>query len=403
MRSWKKAVPTGRQVRNWSLVALVLVIFHVFILGKFTGPVKIDFGNDPLINRVQGLLNKEFLYKDRINTQDMYYGSIKGMVESLDDPYTVFLPPEENKMSQENLAGEFGGVGISLGYKDGTLAVMSPLAKTPAEKAGLRAGDLIIKIKDEANGVDVDTADITISKAVELIRGKIGTNVILNIFREGENQPFEVELTRDNIVVASVEMEMKETMGKKIAWVKMYKFSERLEEEWGQVVANIKSEASDLIVLDLRNNPGGYLDASVRIASDFVTDGAIVWQKSGDGQLIEYKTEKNMGRLVGSKMVVLVNEGSASASEILAGALRQRLGIKILGKTSFGKGTVQATEEIVGGSGLHVTIAKWLLPDKAEIDGVGVDPDIEIDWSYDEGDEQKVFDQLDKLFNMYDQ
>ena len=402
MRSWKKALPTGRQVRNWSLVVLALVIFHVFILKVFTGPVKIDFGNDPLINRVQGLLNKEFLYKDRINTQDMYYGSIKGMVESLDDPYTVFLPPEENKTSQENLAGEFGGVGISLGFKDGTLAVMSPLAKTPAEKAGLRAGDFIIKIKDEANGIDVNTADITISKAVELIRGKIGTNVILNIFREGENEPFDVELTRDNIVVASVETEMKESGGKKIAWVKMYKFSERLEEEWSGVVNMIKSEGVDVIVLDLRNNPGGYLDASVMIASDFVTDGAIVWQKSGDGQLIDYEVKKNMGRLVGSKMVVLINEGSASAAEILAGALRQRLGVKLLGKTSFGKGTVQATEEIVGGSGLHVTIAKWLLPDKGEIDGVGVDPDIEIDWNYDESDEQKVFDQLGKLFNMND-
>ena len=395
MRSWKK-------VRNWSLVVLALVIFHVFILKAFTGPVKIDFGNDPLINRVQGLLNKEFLYKDRINTQDMYYGSIKGMVESLGDPYTVFLPPEENKTSQENLAGEFGGVGISLGFKDGTLAVMSPLVKTPAEKAGLRARDLIIKIKDEANGIDVNTADITISKAVELIRGKIGTNVILNIFREGENEPFDVELTRDNIVVASVETEMKESGGKKIAWVKMYKFSERLEEEWSGVVNMIKSEGVDVIVMDLRNNPGGYLDASVMIASDFVTDGAIVWQKSGDGQLIDYEVKKNMGRLVGSKMVVLINEGSASAAEILAGALRQRLGVKLLGKTSFGKGTVQATEEIVGGSGLHVTIAKWLLPDKGEIDGVGVDPDIEIDWNYDESDEQKVFDQLGKLFNMND-
>jgi len=393
MRSWKK-------VRNWSLTALVLVVFHVFILKAFAGSAKIDFGNDPLINRVQGILNKEFLYKDRIDQKDMYYGSIKGMVESLDDPYTMFLPPEENKMSQENLAGEFGGVGISLGYKDGILAVVSPLAKTPADKAGLRAGDLIISIKDEANGVDVNTVDITINKAVELIRGKIGTNVILNILREEEKEPFDVELTRDNIVVASVEMEMKEFKGKKIAWVKMYKFSERLEEEWNEMVADIKNGGVDIIVMDLRNNPGGYLDASVAIASDFVTKGTIVWQKSGDGQLIEYDVKKNMGKLVGSKMVVLINEGSASASEILAGALRQRLGLKLLGKKSFGKGTVQATEEIVGGSGLHVTIAKWLLPDKGEIDGVGVEPDVELDWNYDQTDEQKVFDELAKLFGL---
>ena len=391
MRSWKK-------IRNVTLFILLTVVVHVFLNKSLSiGPTKIDFGNDILTNRVSGLLNKEFLYKDRINDKDMYYGSIKGMVDSLDDPYTMFLVPEENQTSQENLAGEFGGVGISLGYKEGTLAVVSPLKKTPAEKAGLKAGDLIIKIIDIENDVDVDTSDISIIRAVELIRGKLGTKVTLKIYREGEIEPFEVELIRDNIVVASVEVDIKELGGQKVAWVGVYKFSERLYEEWNEVVTSVLENNVDLIVLDLRNNPGGYLDASVMIASDFVADGVIVKQKSGDGSVKNYEVEKNRGRLIGKKMVVLLNEGSASASEILAGALRQRASVKILGQTSYGKGTVQSTEELPDGSGLHVTIAKWLLPDGGEIDGVGVDPDVEIEWTYDETDEQRVIDEVSKL------
>lgn len=393
MRSWKK-------VRNFSLIALGLVVFHIFALNTFRLPTKINFGNDPLTNKVEALLGKEFLYQDRINDRDMYYGSIAGVVKSLDDPYTIFLPPEENQTSQENLAGEFGGVGISLGYEEGVLAVMSPLAKTPAEKAGLRAGDLILKIIDEANGVDVETSEINITKAVELIRGKLGTSVTLRIFREGENEPFDVELVRDNIVVPSMETEIKEVSGQKLAWVKMYKFSERLYEDWNEAVKTMMTEKVDLLVLDLRNNPGGYLDASVMIASDFLTDGVVVKQKTGDGVVKNYEVEKGMGRLVGKKVVVLINSGSASASEILAGALRQRADIKILGETSFGKGTVQSTEQFYDGSGLHITIAKWLLPDGSEIDGVGVEPDIKIEWNYDESDEEKVFGEVNKLFGL---
>lgn len=389
MSSWKK-------IRNISLLTLAVVILHVFLLRPRV-PTKIDFGKDALTNRVLGLLNKESLYKDRIDDKDMYYGSIKGMVESIDDPYTVFLPPEENKTSQENLAGEFGGVGISLGYKDGVLTVVSPLAKTPAEKAGLKSGDLITKIIDKANGVDVDTSDISISRAVELIRGKVGTKVVLEIYRQGEDKAMEVELVRENIVVPSVEIEFKEFDGKKIAWVNMYKFSERLYEEWNEIVKSMLSNNADVLVLDLRNNPGGYLDASVKIASDFVTDGVIVKQKTGDGVVKNYEAERGMGRLLNMKTVVLLNGGSASASEILAGALRQRANIKILGETSFGKGTVQATENLSDGSGLHVTIAKWLLPDGGEINGVGVKPDVEIEWNYDESDTQKVFEEIMKL------
>ncbi len=396
--SLKRTVSIGRQIRSWSVFLLITVLVHLAIArsGIF---IKIngEIDKNGLSERVWQIINKDYIYKDKISDKAIYYGGIKGEVESLDDPYTVFLPPSENKTSQENLAGEFGGVGVSLGYKEGVLAVMSPLAKTPAERGGMRAGDLIIRIVDEANDVDVDTGDISIQRAVELIRGKIGTKVVLHVIREGEKEELTFELTRDNIVVPSVEVENLDYKGQKISWVKMYKFSDRLYEEWDETVGKILANNSDVVWLDLRNNPGGYLEGSVVIASDFVTDGVVVKQKTASGEIIEERVKKNMGRLKDKKLLVLINEGSASASEILAGSLRQNKGIKIIGQTSFGKGTVQRTEDFADGSGLHVTIAKWLLPDDQEIDGVGVEPDEEIKWEYDDDkDQEMVYNYMDK-------
>jgi len=389
-----------RKLRNFSLFLLVTVVVHVAIFrsGIFLDkPILVN--GEGLSSQVLSILKNDFLYKDRIDDEKIYYGSIKGQVSSLGDPYTVFLPPDENKTSQENLAGEFGGVGVSLGYKEGSLAVMSPLAKTPADRADLRAGDLILKIKDEKAGVDVDTQDISIQRAVELIRGEIGTKVVLSIFRQGENEARDVELIRDNIVVASVEIENLEHNGKKISWIKMYKFSDRLYEEWEEMVSSVLVNNSEVIILDLRNNPGGYLDGSVLIASDFLEDGVVVKQKSADGSVEEYKVERGKSRLVGKKLMVLINGGSASAAEILAGALKQRINAPIVGETSFGKGTVQKTDDFVDGSGLHVTIAKWLLPSGDDIDGKGVEPDYEVEWEYDDGiDRNKIFE-IDGLLN----
>ena len=389
-----------RKLRNFSLFLLVTVVVHVAIFrsGIFLDkPILVN--GEGLSSQVLSILKNDFLYKDKIDDEKIYYGSIKGQVSSLGDPYTVFLPPDENKTSQENLAGEFGGVGVSLGYKEGSLAVMSPLAKTPADRADLRAGDLILKIKDEKAGVDVDTQDISIQRAVELIRGEIGTKVVLSIFRQGENEARDVELIRDNIVVASVEIENLEHNGKKISWIKMYKFSDRLYEEWEEMVSSVLVNNSEVIILDLRNNPGGYLDGSVLIASDFLEDGVVVKQKSADGSVEEYKVERGKSRLVGKKLMVLINGGSASAAEILAGALKQRINAPIVGETSFGKGTVQKTDDFVDGSGLHVTIAKWLLPSGDDIDGKGVEPDYEVEWEYDdEIDRNKIFE-IDGLLN----
>ena len=368
------------------LLALLSVVSLVsFKIGRDSSQVITMSGdklNLSLMWQVKDKLSQMFLEKDKLVDKNMEYGAIQGMVASLGDPYTVFLPPTDNKSANEDLAGEFGGVGISLGYKDKNLAVMSPLPKSPAEKAGVKAGDLILKITDKANNVDKETTDISLSEAVSLIRGKIGTEVTLKMFREGKAAAYDVVLKRENIVVPSVELEWKEQNGKKVAWVKLYKFTEKLFTEWPEKVEEIKNEKAKGnfggIVLDLRNNPGGFLQASVLVASDFVKEGTIVTQKSYDGSEEKYKVVEGMGNLLNDKLVVLINGGSASASEILAGALKDFSRAKLIGEKSFGKGTVQQPEDFKDGSGLHITIAKWLLPSGKNIHKEGVMPDIEV-------------------------
>jgi len=392
----------GRVKNLFLFLAVLVVVFLVsFRLGQRSGGEEGGVRNDrldlSLMWRVKDKLAQKYLDKEEMDDKEMVYGSIKGMVASLGDPYTVFLSPEENKVAEENLAGEFGGVGISLGYKNKTLAVIAPLADTPADKAGLEAGDLIVRIIDEAAGVDRDTAGISLGEAVQLIRGRIGSEVILKMFREGGEVPFDVVLERDNIVVASIELEWLEEPKGQVAWIKLYKFTDRLYEEWSEVVDEIRSENNLAgVVLDLRNNPGGFLQASVVVASDFLSSGMVVKQESSDGKVEVYRVDKSKGRLVDEKLVVLINGGSASASEILAGALRDHDRAKLVGVTSFGKGTVQQPEEFSDGSGLHVTIARWLLPSGKNICEEGVVPDVEVEYDT----ETEMDEQLEKAIEV---
>jgi carboxyl-terminal processing protease len=340
-----------------------------------------------------------YLDKDKINDDNMVYGAIQGMVASLDDPYTMFLTPKENESANEDLAGQFGGVGIQLGYKDKSLAVVAPLAKTPAEKAGLQAGDLILKIIDSENKIDRETDGMALDEAVSLIRGKIDTEVTLKIYRESKKDAFDVTLKRENIVVASSELVWREKNGKKVAWVRLYKFSDQLYTDWPKIVEEIKSKNADGIVLDLRNNPGGFLQSAVTVASDLVKEGVIVSQESFDGSVQKYSVDQSKGELLDKKMVVLVNGGSASAAEILAGALKDYGRAKLVGEKTFGKGTVQQPEDFSDGSGLHITIAKWLLPSGKNIHEVGVDPDVEVKYVADEKNPE-ADNQLDKAIEV---
>lgn len=393
-----------QKIRNLFLILALMAVTSLvsFKIGAKKSLVTANGGQLDLsmMWTVKSKLEQTFLNKDKMNDKDMVYGAISGMVASLGDPYTVYLPPDQNKSTNEDLAGQFGGVGISLGYKDKNIAVMSPLPKTPAEKAGLLAGDVILTIIDKANNVNKDTSGMTLEEAVNLIRGKVGTEVTLKMYRVGKTEPWEVTLKRDNITVPGVELEWKDSSKGKVAWIKLYKFSDTLYTEWNQVVTQITQEKSkgDVagIVLDLRNNPGGYLQASVMVASDFIKDGVIVSQQSADGSVEKYTVDKSLGRLLGDKLVVLVNGGSASAAEILAGALKDFKRAQLVGEKTFGKGTVQQPEDFPDGSGLHVTIAKWLLPDGSNIHGVGVEPDVSVTYVAPTDSKNPGDNQLDK-------
>jgi len=325
------------------------------------------------------LLQQDFNETDKLDPVKMTDGAIAGMTASLGDPYTMYLNPHDKERTGQDLAGAFFGVGIELGYVDGVLAVISPLKGSPAEAAGVQAGDLIIRVKDEAKGLDVATADWTILEAVDAIRGPEGTPVVLTLFRNTNgNEPFEVTINRGEIVVKSVDLEFVDHAGKRAAYLTVSRFGGRTSEEWNAAVAEILAERSkiDGIVIDFRNDPGGFFDGAIELASEFIPSGTVVTQR-GRYTSQSFSATGN-ARLSGIPLVVLVNRGSASASEIVAGALRDRLGATLVGEKTFGKGTVQDRRELSNGGALHVTIARWELPGGDWIHETGIPVDKEI-------------------------
>jgi carboxyl-terminal processing protease len=327
-------------------------------------------------------LEKEYVDPTKVDPKNMVNGAIGGMTSALGDPYTAYLPPVENQRRGEDLAGSFFGVGIELGYVDNVLAVISPLKGMPADKAGVQAGDLIIHVKDEAKGLDADTTGWSLDEAVGNIRGQKGTSVLLTLLRRKEGnepaEPFEVSVQRDEIILKTVELAFPEHNGKKVAHIKLSGFGERTPGEFETAVQAILAEKNNIsgIVLDMRNNPGGLFDDAIKVASEFIEDGTIVTQKG------KYEEQvfpaKGKARLAGIPLVVLVNKGSASAAEIVAGALRDQVNAKMIGEKTFGKGTVQDRLPLSNGGGLHVTIAKWLLPKGDWIHDAGIPVSIEI-------------------------
>ena len=323
------------------------------------------------------LMTEKYYDKSKLVPSQMIYGAIQGMVASVGDPYTAFLAPTQNKVVNENLNGSFGGVGIEIGYKNGQLAVIAPLSGTPAEKAGVQPGDYIIKIVDKNKNIDIDSTTISSSEAVTYIRGVEGTKVTLTLLRDGVSDPIVVDITREKIKVPSVELSWVGE-GSDIARIKVSEFGAETKNEWNNAVSEILSKNTKGIIVDLRNNPGGYMQGAVDLASDFVQNGSVVViQENGDGSKEEYKSE-SLPRLAKYKTAVLINGGSASASEILSGALRDLKDIKLVGEKSFGKGTIQEPIDMTGGSGIHVTTAKWLTPKGVWVHGTGLTPDIEI-------------------------
>ncbi len=324
-------------------------------------------------------LQNDYLNSDSIDQAKMVDGATKGMVAALGDPYTIYLSAEENKRSGEDLAGAFYGVGIELGYKNNTLAVVAPLPGTPADLAGIQAGDLILKVKDPGRNFEEETNGWSLDKAISEIRGQKDSVVTLTLYRDSNgSEPFDVDVVRGEIKVSSVELEFVETHDGEFAHLKLIRFGERTMAEWNQAVEQILAKKAQVkgILLDVRNDPGGYFEVAIDVASDFIQSGVVVTQK-GKYSTKDYPA-RGEARLAHIPVVVLVNQGSASASEIVAGALRDQLGAKLIGTQTFGKGTVQDRRELSGGGGLHVTIARWLLPGGAWINDEGMKVDEEV-------------------------
>lgn len=366
--------------------------------GSSVSAKNIDF---KLFWQVWALVSSQYVDKKAVDPQKMFYGAVAGMVAALGDPYTVFLPPEDQKSITEEINGAFEGVGIQLGYdKNKRLAVIAPVKDTPADRAGVKAGDLILKIGGK------DAVNLSLPEAVNLIRGPKGTTIALEIYHDGDAKAKTVELKRDTIVVKSVELEEKTSpKGKKVSLIKLSRFGERTFTEWNQAVSDSLASAPQAVILDLRNNPGGLLDGAVFIGSEFIKSGDIVLSENATGLKTPYKVNRE-GKLLSLPLIVLINKGSASASEIVAGAVQDLKRGKLLGETSFGKGTIQESQDLPEKTGIHITTAKWLTPLGRWIHQIGLTPDIKVELTDDQlkaeaADKTKDF-QLEKALEEVD-
>lgn len=325
------------------------------------------------------------------NTADtkLFYGALAGIVSALDDPYSVFFDPELSKKFDESLSGSFDGIGAEIGAKNNQLQIVAPLPESPAEGAGLRSGDKILAIdKRMTTGMSVDYA-------VSLIRGKRGTKVTLTIYRDGEKKERDITIKRDTIRIASVTWKV---MDGNVGYLKIAHFNQDTEEKFKEAVKDLLAKRVGGIVLDVRNNPGGYLDTAVQVAGYWVDGKPVVIEQYSNQKKDEY-TSRVRALLADMKTVVLVNEGSASASEIVAGALQDYGKAVLIGKKTFGKGSVQDLQHLKDGSSLKLTIAKWLTPKGRSIDEEGVKPDIEVELK-DSDIEQNKDPQLEKALEV---
>lgn len=323
-----------------------------------------------MLSKVQRILEEKYVDQGALVRQQLMYGAVKGMVASLNDPYTFFLTPDENKESKNDLGGLYEGIGAQLGMRENRVIIVSPLKGSPAKEAGVLSGDYILKVDGK------DTRGWSLQQAVNAIRGKRDTTVTLTLARDGKQVT--VPIKRRQITVEPVEYHTQDGVGV----LKVSQFGDQTNALWDKAVEQVEREYREKtitgLVLDLRSNPGGYLESAVYLASDFLPDGALVVRQeyaNKDGK--DYRANRT-SRLRDIPIVVLIDEGSASASEILAGALRDHKRAKLIGMKTFGKGSVQEAIDLENGTGLHVTVAKWILPEGEWINKKGITPDITV-------------------------
>ena len=334
---------------------------------------KIDFA---LFWKVWDLLQQKYVGRGDLDANTLFYGAIKGMLEASGDPYTTFFSPEEQKAFEEDISGIFEGIGAEMGLRDGVVTVVAPLEGMPAEAAGIRAGDRILKINGES------TESLTLDQAVEKIRGPKGTEVTLSVYSEGDENTHEVTLKRSTILVKSVRYENK---GDGIALVRVSRFGDDTHREFAKAAESARADQARGIILDLRNNPGGLLDGAVDLSGYFLPTGTLVVQEEdAQGSKTQLRTEGS-AILENIPVVILINQGSASAAEILAGAIREnRENVRIVGETSFGKGSVQELIPVSKDTSVKITVARWLTPKGNQINQKGIDPDTKVELSRDD-------------------
>ncbi|MBI2613286.1 MAG: S41 family peptidase [Candidatus Levybacteria bacterium] len=359
-------------------------------------PASLSNADFSIFWNVWGKLETNYYDKTKLDPQKMLNGAIEGLTASLGDPYTMYLPPVQNTNFKDGLAGQFSGIGAELGTKEKQIIVIAPLASSPAERAGLKAGDFILKVDGES------TLDWTLPFTVSKIRGPKGTSVTLSILHKDSSKPLDVKIIRDTITVKSVtgwikqikEIEsisnksLKDHENDKVAYIKLSQFGDSTNNDWTAIVNDISlkmqtDKAIKGLIIDLRNNPGGYLADAVYISSEFLKQGTpVALEENSQGQRHTLPV-KRKGLMYDAQIVVLINKGSASASEIVSGALRDnkvngKSRAILVGETTFGKGTIQQADDLGNGAGLHTTIAKWLTPNGIWVNGAGLKPDMEV-------------------------
>ncbi len=371
--------------RDWTRTAIVAVVVLAIVLasggigfaaGLYLGPQAAPSPTpqpgDDIQQRFRifweawDILEHDFNREGPLDTQKMIYGAVDGMVRSLGDPYTGFSEPAQAKILDQDLEGSFDGIGATVDIVDGYLVILEPLQNSPAAKAGLQAGDIVL----QADGHSLEGVELM--QAIAMIRGPQGSQVRLLIRRDGVAQPFEVMVTRGKIDLPTVTYRL---LGDGVAYVRLTEFNNLAATRLQAALRDLRTQKPRALIFDLRGNPGGYLHISVRVASEFIREGVIVSEKDHSGKVTEYKAEGN-GLALDVPLVVLVDGGSASAAEIVAGAIQDTGRGVLIGRPTFGKGSVQTSHTLSDGSSLRVSVARWYTPKGHQLDGKGLTPDI---------------------------
>jgi len=407
--SYPKNIYKGLFKKGSLFIFVFILMFISFVSGVYTGEMESSPGKDIINNKNRPLsitvgsssqknissneltdsekeidfelywelwntLKDDYVDGEEIKDKDLFYGSLEGMASALNDPYTLFMDPEDAEKFENGLNGTFEGIGCEVGIRDEALTVIAPLDGSPAEKAGLLSGDKIIAVEDEP------TIDMSIDESVKKIRGEKGKEVTLTVYRESKDETFDVDIVRDEIYIKSLKTEMRED---DIFVLDINNFNEDTLKLFNEAVNKIKENNPKGVILDLRNNPGGFLDTSVEVSSEWVEDGKIVSEVFSTGREKNYYA-RGKASLKDYSTIVLVNGGSASASEIVAGALQDYDKATIVGEKTFGKGSVQSLEKLSDGSSVKITIAKWKTPNGNYINDDGITPDKEVEYSFED-------------------